>query len=108
LEASVGALWNEDPRYVRAAGQPFKKRLANVAKMTFLARDRTGGFMPAYARYVSVPANSYLSNAWRADSEANAKDAAIRIPFAFLSRAAGNAFTEFWPDVARFLRRDRH
>lgn len=105
MEASVGALWGEDPRYVRAVGQPLKNRLAHVAKMTFIARNRNGGFMPAYARYISVPANSYLSNTWRADSEGDARHAAIRIPMSFLSRAIGNAFTEFWPDAAKWFHR---
>jgi hypothetical protein len=106
MEASIGALWDEDPRYVRAAGQPLKKRLAHVAKMTFLARNRNGDLMPAYARYISVPANSYMTNAWRADSEADGRHAAIRIPMAFLSRAIGNTFTEFWPDATKWLHRD--
>ena len=106
MEASIGALWDEDPRYVRAAGQPLKKRLAHVAKMTVLARNRNGDLMPAYARYISVPANSYMTNAWRADSEADGRHAAIRIPMAFLSRAIGNTFTEFWPDATKWLHRD--
>jgi hypothetical protein len=106
MEASLGALWDEDPRYVRAAGQPIKQRLAHVVKMTFLARDRNGDLMPAYARYISVPANSYMTNAWRADSEANGRHAALRIPMAFLSRAIGNTFTEFWPDATKWLHRD--
>lgn len=106
MEASLGALWDEDPRYVRAAGQPIKQRLAHVVKMTFLARNRNGDLMPAYARYISVPANSYMTNAWRADSEADGRHAALRIPMAFLSRAIGNTFTEFWPDATKWLHRD--
>jgi len=53
-----------------------------------------------------VPANSYMTNAWRADSEANGRHAALRIPMAFLSRAIGNTFTEFWPDATKWLHRD--
>jgi len=106
MEASIGALWAEDPRYVRSAGQPLKHRMLNVVKQTFLARNREGDFMPAYARYISVPANSFMSNAWRADSEANARHATLRIPMSFLSRAIGNAFTEFWPDASRLWHRE--
>jgi len=105
MEASLGALWNEDPRYVRASGQPLKSRLAHVVKMTFLARNQNGDLMPAYARYISVPANSYMTNAWRADSEADAHHAVARIPMAFLNRAIGNVFAEFWPDATRWLHR---
>jgi hypothetical protein len=107
MEASVGALWGEDPRYVRATGQPLGKRLGHVVKMTFIARNRSGDSMPAYARYISVPANSFMSNAWRPDSEADARHAAMRIPMAFLNRAIGNAFAEFWPDAAKWLHRNQ-
>src|ERR1035438_7865677 len=47
LEAGLGAIWGEDPRYYRKAGAPFKDRLAQVIKMTFFARNREGGLMPA-------------------------------------------------------------
>jgi len=105
METSLGALWGEDPRYVRAAGQPLKNRLGHILKMTFLARNERGEYMPAYARYISVPANSYLSNLWRADSEANRRHAEIRIPMAFVTRVIGNTFTEFWPDATKWMHR---
>jgi hypothetical protein len=106
MEASLGALWDEDPRYVRATGQPLTKRLAHVVKMSFIARNRNGESMPAYARYISVPLNSYVSNAWRPDSERDARHVAMRIPMAFVNRTIGNAFAEFWPDMTKWLHRN--
>jgi hypothetical protein len=103
MEASIGALWDEDPRYDRATGQPVLKRLAHVGTMTFLARNRDGELTPAYARYISAPANSFLSNEWRPDSQANVNHALVRIPTVFLNRAIGNLFNEFWPDAKRLL-----
>lgn len=50
MEASVGALWGEDPRYFRATGQPAKGRIKNVIVMTFVARRADGKLAPAYAR----------------------------------------------------------
>jgi len=99
IEAGLGAIWGEDPRYVRAAGAPFKKRLGNIIKMTFVAQNSHGELMPAYARFVAIPANNFLSNTWRADSEGTVSRASLRIGFGFLGRIAGNAFEEFWPDV---------
>jgi hypothetical protein len=107
MEASLGALWDEDPRYVRATGQPLTKRLTHVVTMTFVARNRNGDIMPAYARYISVPVNSYVSNAWRPDSETDTRHVMTRIPMAFVNRLVGNAFTEFWPDLTKLLHRDR-
>ena len=57
--------------------------------------------MPAYARYVAIPGNNFLSNTWREPSEATNSSAAYRTGLGFLGRMAGNAFMEFWPDVKR-------
>ena len=103
IEAGLGSLWGEDPRYVRYAEGPFGARLGHVVKMTFMARNRGGGFMPAYARLAAIPASNFLSNTWRADSEATASRATVRIGLGFLGRVAGNAFAEFWPDVRQKL-----
>jgi hypothetical protein len=52
IEGAAGSLWGEDPRYFRAAGQPFKGRMKNVVVMTFAARQSNGMLAPAYARYL--------------------------------------------------------
>lgn len=55
--------------------------------------------MPAYARYVAIPGSNFLSNTWRAYSEATVGRAFVRTGFGFLGRAGSNTFHEFWPDV---------
>jgi hypothetical protein len=103
MEATLGAIWGEDPRYraYRQEGQPFKDRVRRVALLTFVAHDRQGNLMPAYARYIAVPGNNFLSNTWRADSEANTHSALLRTFWGFLGLMGRNAFDEFWPDVQR-------
>jgi len=98
-EAGLGSLWGEDPRYVRFAEGSLGARLGHVVKMTFMARNRDGQFMPAYARFAAISGSNFLSNTWRADSEATASRAGVRIGLGLLGRMAGNAFQEFWPDV---------
>jgi hypothetical protein len=107
MEASFGALWGEDPRYFRAKGQPFKSRVGHIIKGTFTAYNREGRTMPAYARYIAIPGNNFLSNTWRADSEADASHAARRTLYGVLGRMAGNAFAEFWPDVTDYFSKKR-
>jgi hypothetical protein len=102
IEASVGALWGEDPRYFRVPDAPFKRRFNNAVKLTFVARRRDGHFAPAYARYVAISGNNFLSNTWRVDSEANNHDAVIRTLDGFAGRFASNLFEEFWPDIKAF------
>jgi hypothetical protein len=97
MEAGLGSLWGEDPRYERTHGQSLATRLGHVIEMTFLARNREGNTMPAYARYLAIPGSSFLSNTWRPDSEASAGDAAVRTGLGFLTRMGENAYKEFRP-----------
>ncbi len=107
MEAGLGAVWGEDPRYTRDAGAPFGHRIGHAVKMTFLAQNREGGVMPAYARLIAIPGSNFISNSWRAAGDDSADRAAIRTGLGFLSRLGGNAFEEFWPDVQRkVLRRE--
>lgn len=106
MESGLGALWGEDPRYHRAAGQPFRQRLGHIVKMTFMAPDREGRARPAYARYAAIGGSNFLSNTWRPDSDASTGHAAFRVGLGFLGRMSSNAFYEFWPDVKnRILKR---
>ncbi len=101
MEASLGAIWGEDPRYARLGEGGFGTRMKSVLYQTFTARGRDGKFHPAYARYIAVPSSNWLSNTWRAPSASNNKDAAIRSAWGFASRFGGNAYVEFKPDVRR-------
>jgi hypothetical protein len=103
MEAGLGAIWGEDPRYFRDAGAPFKNRLAHVFVMTFAARNRDGDLMPAYARFIAIPSSSAIATTWRPDSERTAGNVGVRIGLAVLGRMGTNAFSEFWPDVRRHL-----
>jgi len=107
IEAGLGALWGEDPRYFRATGQPFKERIKNVVVMTFVARRADGQLVPAYARYLGNAGNNFLSNTWRADGESSAGDACLRIALGVAGRMGSNAFAEFWPSVRKHIFRGK-
>jgi len=105
-EAGLGAIWGEDPRYIRDAGAPFKNRIGHAMKMTFMTQNRDGNIMPAYARFMAIPGSNFLSNAWRPDSDATLSHASVRTGLRFLGRMGSNTFQEFWPDVRqKFARR---
>ncbi len=99
MEASLGALWGEDPRYAPAVGQPFRARIKHVVVMTFAARRRDGDLHPAYARYIATAGNNFLSNTWREPSESTTGAAFERTALGFAGRAGSNAFQEFWPSI---------
>jgi hypothetical protein len=101
MEAGLGAIWGEDPRYTRDAGAPFRHRVGHAVKMTFLAQNRDGNLKLAYARFIAIPGSNFLSNTWRVDGDDTVNRAVIRTGLGFLGHFGNNAFEEFWPDVRR-------
>jgi len=108
MNASLGALWGEDPRYFRVGEGPLGHRLRNIVVMTFMARRSDGHLAPAYARYIGTTGNNFLTNAWRADSEATNSAALKRTAVGFAGRLSANAFREFWPDAKRLTSHRDH
>jgi hypothetical protein len=104
MEAGLGAIWGEDPRYRRdGAGVSFKARLGHVVQWTVVAPNREGELRPAYARFIAFAGSSYISNAWREPSDTDADHSLGRIGLGLLGRMGSNAFDEFWPDAKRKL-----
>ncbi|MEQ1353603.1 MAG: hypothetical protein ABLT11_06265, partial [Candidatus Acidiferrum sp.] len=103
IETSLGSIWGEDPRYFRTSGQSFGKRVRNVVIMTFMAKRADGYLAPAYARYTAIVGGNFLSNTWRADSEATSTAALRRAALGVVGRMTADAFKEFWPDLARVI-----
>jgi hypothetical protein len=105
MEAALGAIWGEDPRYFRSYGQAFKGRVLHVIIFSFTAHNREGQLRPAYARYMAAAGNNFLSNTWRPDSEATTQNALSRTAFQFAGLVGKNAFLELWPDLKRHMPR---
>ncbi len=99
MEAGLGMVFGEDPHYYPVGrGAPLKRRAKSIVHQTFYARERDGGYSLAYARLIAVPASNFLSNTWRADSEANVHDALIRTALGFAGHMTRNAWEEFRPN----------
>jgi hypothetical protein len=104
MEAGLGAIWGEDPRYYRAGSDAkFGARVGHVVKWTFVASNQNGKVLPAYARYIAIAGNNFLSNTWREESESDMTHAVERVGLGVLAKMAGNAFDEFWPDAKQRL-----
>jgi len=103
IEAGLGAIWGEDPRYIRSQGLPFWRRVRYVLKMTFFAYRPDGSVKPAYARWVGTAGNNFLTWPWRVPSDQGVGPALVRTGWGFAGRAASHALTEFWPDLKRLL-----
>jgi len=107
MEAGLGALWGEDPRYFPSPTRGFGPRVKYVIRSSFVALHRDGRFHPAYARFAGNVRNNVLSNRWRVPSENGLGSAALRILWGVAEDMGGNAHTEFWPDVKRKVLRRR-
>jgi hypothetical protein len=103
MEASLGAIWHENPRYKREPEKSFGGRVESVIYQTFFTRRPDGNFEPAYARFLAIPGSNFLSNTWRANSEADTSHAFERTGYGFAGAMGGNAFKEFWPDIKSHL-----
>jgi hypothetical protein len=105
IEAGLGSLWGEEPRYIRAPGGSLKSRAAYAARSVVLARRRDGHVAPAWGRYTANVANNLIENTWLPPSVTTPGATTLRCATAFAGRLAGNLFDEFWPDIKRRLRR---
>lgn len=108
IDAGLGAIWGEDPRYFRVPDRPFGGRVRHAVVSTFTAYRPDGSMQPAYARIAGNVGNNFLSNTWRVQSESSWQDALSRIAFGFAGRMSSNVFAEFWPELKlRVFRRNK-
>jgi hypothetical protein len=106
IEALSGIALGEDPRYIPApAGSSFGRRTRHVLISTFVAYRPDGSRRLSYSRIAGNIGSNFLSNTWRVESESSASDASLRCVWGLTSRMSSFAFSEFWPVLARRLRR---
>ena len=107
IEAGLGALWGEDPRYIPSARKGIWPRARYALKTSVLAQGRDGRLRPAWGRYVGNTLNNIIENAWLPPSQTTAAQTAFRSGMGIVTRMGGNLWDEFWPDVVRLLKKRR-
>ena len=109
IEAGLGALCGEDPRYFRAPRGTVGSRAAHALKTVVLAPRPDGQFKPAWGRFTGNVVNNVIENAWLPPSMTTPRQTALRSANGLLGRLAGNLWDEFWPDIrSRLSHRVRH
>lgn len=101
IEGGLGAIWGEDPRYVRSGRRGVWPRARYAMKTVFLAQRRDGRLAPAWGRYAGNVFNNIIENTWLPPSVTTRDETVLRSLNGFLGRLAGNLWDEFWPDVER-------
>ena len=105
IEAGLGAFWGEEPRYIRSGRRGIRARAKYVILTAFVTQRRDGHLAPAWGRYAGNTLNNVIENTWLPPSATTVGHTVLGSALGFLSRIGGNAWEEFWPDVARRLRR---
>jgi hypothetical protein len=103
IEAGLGALWGEEPRYVPSGRRGIGPRARYAIKTAFLAQRRDGRLAPAWGRYAGNVVNNLIENTWLPPSATTAGQTVTRSVLGLLGRLGGNAWEEFWPDARRLL-----
>jgi hypothetical protein len=106
IEAGLGSLWGEDPRY-RPSEQRrgIWTRTGHALKYVVLSERRDGRLRPAWSRFIAVPVTSVAENAWLPPGERTAKATAIRAGTGLIGRVASNLYREFRPETKRLIAR---
>jgi hypothetical protein len=103
MEAGLGALWGEDPRYIRSTARGIRPRIRHAFKTVLLSPRRDGRLAPAWGRYAANTFNNVIENAWLPPSITTPGQTVLRCVSGFAGRLAGNLWDEFWPDVRQRL-----
>ena len=107
LEAGLGAIWGEDPRFVPSPRRGMWPRVRFALKTVVLAPRRDGHLAPAWGRYAGNTINVFIVNSWLPPSATTRLQTALSIATGFGGQLAGNLFNEFWPDVWHHTRKRR-
>jgi hypothetical protein len=105
IEAGLGALWHEEPRYIRSGRKGIMPRARYAMKTVLLAQRPDGRLAPAWGRYAGNTLNNVIENAWLPASVTTPGQTVARVGLGFLSRLGGNLWEEYWPDVRARLRK---
>jgi hypothetical protein len=103
LEAGLGAIWGERADYIRSGKKGIKPRLGYALKTVFLAHHPDGHLEFAWARLAGNTVNNVIENTWLPPSATTWGQTTWRSASGFGTRAIGNVWEEFWPDVSRKL-----
>jgi len=103
IEAGLGAIWGERPDYIRSGRRGFRPRLGYALKTVFLAYRPDGRLAPAWGRYAGNTVNNLIENTRLPPSATTWGQTTWRSASGFGTRAIGNVWEEFQPEIMRVV-----
>jgi hypothetical protein len=102
IEAGIGALWGEDPRYFHSQDPRFGARIRHAITSSFLTYRTDGTRDLAYARFAGLLGANILSNRWHPNEDRHwTQPTVVSLGSGIVGRMGGNLFREFKPDLMR-------
>jgi hypothetical protein len=108
IEGGLGAIWGERPDYLRSGRKGFRPRLNYALKTVFLAYRPDGRLAPAWGRYAGNTVNNFIENTWLPPSATTWQQTTWRCAAGFGTRAIGNVWEEFQPEIMRVVFRRKN
>ena len=100
VEASLGSVWGEDPRYLRSGRKRFWGRVGWAIRSGFMTYRRDGTLSPAWARGAAFVGSRAVTSTWRPESEQRWWNySLVPLGTGFGTRIGANLFLEFAPDI---------
>lgn len=107
IEAGVGSLWGEDPRYFRSGRTDFSGRLRHAVVSAFVTYRRDGSRGPALARGIGIVSAKTVSRSWKPDRDWW-QESIEPLGTGFAGRITSNLLREFLPDFKhQILRKNK-
>jgi hypothetical protein len=101
IEAGLGSVWGEDPRYFRSGRSDISGRLRHAVVSAFVAYYGGGNRGPAAARAIGIVSARVISRSWTPPDRPLWQESGISLGTGFAGRAVSNLFREFLPDLTR-------
>jgi hypothetical protein len=106
-EAIVPSITHEDPRYYTLGHGGFFRRTGYALSRVVLTKTDSGGTSFNWSEIGGNALEAGLSNAYYPAQERGARQTAINWGAQLESAALNNIAKEFWPDIRRFLFREK-
>jgi hypothetical protein len=101
------ALLHEDPRYFRAGEGSIGKRTKHVFGAVFITRKDDPSFRFNWSKLLASTSSAGLSNAYYPAENRGMRLTLWRIGLSYVTEIGTNALKEFWPDVAKKMRKNK-
>lgn len=98
---AIDSIFHEDPHYHRMPKASIKRRIAHCFDAVIVAQSDYGKPVPNYEQFIASPITASINNLYVPYPRTNVESTVDRVLVEAAFEPAGNAVTEFLPDIAK-------